>query len=34
MPTKTLTNPKTKKSVTYTPTPLPGKKKSWKKAYV
>lgn len=33
MPTKTLTNPKTGKSVTYTPKPLP-KKKSGKKAYV
>lgn len=34
MPTKTLTNPKTKKSVTYTPKPIPPKKSSWKKALV
>lgn len=31
MPTKKLTNPKTWKSVTYKPTGLPPKKKTWKK---
>lgn len=31
---KILTNPKTKRSVIYTPNPLPPKKKSGKKAYV